>query len=173
MLELAEEWADATNELDDSWWDRREDWYDEAAQAAETLPDDSTERTAAWGYAGLGNDEHKVGRALETVAAVYGCPAMINGVRPSHCLQVSRLIRESLGNPFRPVAVDPIWLTSTVVALATGVYQDRAFERLPILADALQDAGCANDDLLNHLRTFVVVGLWIWCWANHSRKPKY
>jgi hypothetical protein len=56
------------------------------------------------------------------------------------------------GNPFRPVAVDPVWLTSTVVALAEGIYAERAFDRLPILADALQDAGCEDDDILNHCR---------------------
>ncbi len=56
------------------------------------------------------------------------------------------------GNPFRPVTVEPIWLTSTVVALAQGIYADRAFDRMPILADALQDAGCYNDDILIHCR---------------------
>jgi hypothetical protein len=39
-----------------------------------------------------------------------------------------------------------------VVALARGIYADRAFDRLPILADALQDAGCENTDLLAHCR---------------------
>lgn len=63
-----------------------------------------------------------------------------------------RRIRCVFGNPFRPVAVNPAWLTSDVVALATGIYQDRAFDRMPILADALQDAGCDNDDILNHCR---------------------
>lgn len=63
-----------------------------------------------------------------------------------------QLLRDIFGNPFRPVSVDPSWLTSTVVALAEGIYQDRAFDRMPILADALQDAGCDNDDILNHCR---------------------
>ncbi len=45
------------------------------------------------------------------------------------------------------------WRSSTVVALAEGIYQDRAFDRLPILADALQDAGCDNDDILTHCRS--------------------
>src|SRR5262249_29996688 len=40
------------------------------------------------------------------------------------------------------------WLTSTVVALARGIYEERAFDRMPILADALQDAGCDNEDIL-------------------------
>jgi hypothetical protein len=61
-------------------------------------------------------------------------------------------IRDIFGNPFRPVSLDPAWLTSDVVALARGIYDDRAFDRMPILADALQDTGCANDDILNHCR---------------------
>lgn len=54
---------------------------------------------------------------------------------------------------FWPVTADPSWFTSDVVALATGVYQDRAFDRLPILADALEDAGCDNPDILDHCRS--------------------
>ena len=57
-----------------------------------------------------------------------------------------------LGNPFRPVEVDSTWLTSDVLLLAGGIYDERAFDRMPILADALQDTGCANDDVLNHCR---------------------
>ena len=62
------------------------------------------------------------------------------------------LLRDIFGNPFRPVAVDPAWLTSDVVMLAHGIYDEKAFDRMPILADALQDAGCANDDVLTHCR---------------------
>ncbi|OWK45372.1 hypothetical protein FRUB_01703 [Fimbriiglobus ruber] len=43
-------------------------------------------------------------------------------------------------------------MTSNVVALACGIYQERAFDRMPILADALQDAGCDSDDILAHCR---------------------
>jgi len=64
----------------------------------------------------------------------------------------SQLLRDIFGNPFRPVTVDPEWLTSTVVALARGIYDERAFDRLPILADALQDAGCETADVLDHCR---------------------
>jgi hypothetical protein len=62
------------------------------------------------------------------------------------------LLRDIFGNPFRPVVINPSWLTSTVQALASGIYSDRAFDRMPIFADALQDAGCDNDDVLNHCR---------------------
>jgi hypothetical protein len=60
--------------------------------------------------------------------------------------------RDIFGNPFRTGAVDPAWLTATVVALAQGIYADRAFERLPILADALEEAGCDDAQLLGHCR---------------------
>jgi hypothetical protein len=63
-----------------------------------------------------------------------------------------RVLRDILGNPFRPVSLDPAWITSDVLALAKGIYDDRAFDRMPILADALQDAGCENDEVLNHCR---------------------
>ena len=62
------------------------------------------------------------------------------------------LLREIFGNPFQPVRIRKEWLTATVVALARGIYDERAFDRMPILADALQDAGCDNDDILDHLR---------------------
>jgi hypothetical protein len=62
------------------------------------------------------------------------------------------LLREIFGNPFRPVTINPTWRTSDVMLLARGIYDDRAFDRMPILADALQDAGCDSDDILNHLR---------------------
>ncbi len=64
----------------------------------------------------------------------------------------TRFLHCVIGNPFRPVALDPSWLTSTVLALAECIYTERAFDRLPILADALQDAGCENEDILNHCR---------------------
>jgi hypothetical protein len=62
------------------------------------------------------------------------------------------LLRCIFGNPFRPVAFDPAWRTSDVVALAVRMYDARDFSPMPILADALQDAGCAADEVLNHCR---------------------
>jgi hypothetical protein len=59
-------------------------------------------------------------------------------------------ILRDIFNPFRPVSVDPEWLTSTVVSLARQMYESRDFSTMPILADALQDAGCDNADILNH-----------------------
>ena len=61
-------------------------------------------------------------------------------------------ILRDIFNPFRPVAVDPRWRTETVVGIARAAYDDRAWDRLPILADALMDAGCDHPDVLAHLR---------------------
>ena len=66
--------------------------------------------------------------------------------------QLSPILREIVGNPFRPLVLDPAWLTSTVLAVAQGIYQEKAFDRMPILADALQDAGCDNEEILQHCR---------------------
>jgi hypothetical protein len=62
------------------------------------------------------------------------------------------LLRDIFGNPFRPVAFDPSWRTSTAVALASQMYESREFSAMPILADALQDAGCEDADILGHCR---------------------
>jgi hypothetical protein len=62
------------------------------------------------------------------------------------------ILRDIFGNPFRPVSLSSSWLTSTVQQLAAAIYETRDFARLPILADALEDAGCNAVDILNHLR---------------------
>lgn len=65
------------------------------------------------------------------------------------CLPLLRCI---VGNPFRPVTFADSWRSETAVALATGIYTERAFDRLPILADALEEAGCDHPDVLAHCR---------------------
>jgi hypothetical protein len=66
------------------------------------------------------------------------------------------LLRDLLGNPFRPrPALNPAWLAwngRTVKHLAAALFERRQFDDLPILADALEDAGCADAALLDHLR---------------------
>jgi hypothetical protein len=63
-----------------------------------------------------------------------------------------RLIRDVFPNPFRPVPFSPEWRTATAVALSRQQYDSRNFSAMPILADALQDAGCDNADILDHCR---------------------
>ena len=66
------------------------------------------------------------------------------------------MLRDIFGNPFRHAKIDPAWLTwngGTVPNIARAVYQERDFDRLPILADALEDAGCDDADILAHCRS--------------------
>jgi hypothetical protein len=61
-------------------------------------------------------------------------------------------LRDIFGNPFRPVTFSPEWRTDTAIALARQMYDSRDFSAMPILADALQDAACDNEDILAHCR---------------------
>jgi hypothetical protein len=64
------------------------------------------------------------------------------------------ILRDIFGPPRAP-RLDPAWLAwgdRAVVALAGAVYRERAFDQLPILADALTDAGCDDEVILAHLR---------------------
>ena len=64
----------------------------------------------------------------------------------------AQILRDIFGNPFRPITFDPSWRTSTVVSLAQQMYESRDFSAMPILADALADAGCSNEAILQHCR---------------------
>jgi hypothetical protein len=63
------------------------------------------------------------------------------------------LLRDLFGNPFRPVRIAPAWLTPVVASIAQTVYEDRLYEDLPILADALEEAGCTEEQVLAHCRS--------------------
>ncbi len=67
-------------------------------------------------------------------------------------LEQCGLLRDIFENPFRTLSFSPDWCTSTAVALAAQMYESRDFGAMPILADALQDAGCDNADVLDHCR---------------------
>jgi hypothetical protein len=65
------------------------------------------------------------------------------------------LLRHIIGNPFRSIGVDPTWVwwgNRAVEGIARTIYDDRCFEDMPILADALEEAGCDNTDILTHCR---------------------
>jgi hypothetical protein len=62
------------------------------------------------------------------------------------------LLRDLIGDPFRPPAWDLSWNTESVVGLARGMDVSRNFVPMPVLADALEDAGCAAEGVLAHCR---------------------
>ena len=74
-----------------------------------------------------------------------------SGDWPAACLGMVAVVRDIFGNPFRLVAFSPAWRTDTAMSLARQMYESREFSAMPILADALQDAGCDND-VLAHCR---------------------
>lgn len=67
----------------------------------------------------------------------------------------AHLLRDLFGNPFRPVSFDPNWLRwqgGLLPKMARTIYDERRFDELPILADALEEAGCGERALLDHCR---------------------
>jgi hypothetical protein len=79
---------------------------------------------------------------------------------PDYQAGEDQYLRDVVGNPFRPIAVNPIWLTPTVSNLARAAYEERIMPsgeldlaRLAVLSDALEEAGCDDADILNHLRS--------------------
>jgi hypothetical protein len=104
-------------------------WSYESAQAA----------WAAWAVT-----EQIYGESMYAIAQ-----EAIRAVTPQ---QSADMLRHIFGNPFRSVVFDATWFTPTVVGLARSIYADRAFDRLPILADALEEAGCTDADILAHCR---------------------
>jgi hypothetical protein len=111
-------------------------------------PHEQAERYAAAAVAHAGGRVHPSLWALRSAITAARLCEMDHVDKPAFAF----ILRDIFGNPFRPVAIDPSWLTSTVISLATGIYAEKAFDRMPILADALQDAGCANEGVLNHCR---------------------
>jgi hypothetical protein len=103
--------------------------------------------------AALATSESMTGREMEVVAATPpgSWEVSYDAWRRTQC----DIIRDMFGNPFRPASADPSWLSwndGALRKLARAIYEGYAFDRLPILADALEDAGCENADLLAHCR---------------------
>jgi hypothetical protein len=82
-------------------------------------------------------------------------------------VRLCNLLRDIVVNPFFELpTIRQAWLSwngDTVAALAQVIYQQEAFDRLPILADALEDAGCDHREILDHCRapTPHVRGCWL------------
>src|SRR5262249_44728368 len=77
------------------------------------------------------------------------------------------LLREIFGNPFATPRIDPVWLAhdgGVVGRLARAIDAERTFDRLPILGDALEEAGCHDEPILRHCRNAGVShvrGCWV------------
>jgi hypothetical protein len=111
--------------------------------------------TAADAWEGAYKARQLAAEALFWRAGGFDTPDW-QAVEPAERRAQTELLRDLFGPlPFRAVAIDPAWLAwggGTVVKLAAAAYDERAFDRLPILADALEEAGCADEAVLAHLR---------------------
>jgi hypothetical protein len=96
-------------------------------------------------------DAYYIGEMLDNWARSHPVPLL-------HCV---RLVRCIVGNPFRPLAIEPVWPTPRARDLALAAYEQRRPDdqgaaldpfRLKLLADALIDAGCDDPAILGHLR---------------------
>ena len=89
---------------------------------------------------------------MASCAATMGMGGASDGATRA---ELADLLRDVVGDPFRPVSFDPAWARAgdgTAARLALACYEERDFTRLPILADALEEAGCADPAVLGHCR---------------------
>jgi hypothetical protein len=114
-----------------------------------------------------------LGAACETLSAQPPLRAIVAWIvrrsqgRSDEAARLIAAFRDIMPNPFRPPApLAPAvlaWYGGQVRKLAEGIYHQRTFEELPILADALEEAGCTDQVLLNHCRS--AGGHVLGCWA--------
>jgi hypothetical protein len=136
--------------------------------AEEDLPEDTfvPERRRAYEVAQKAK-QRSVSLASDALAAYAGVGArnVVTTLRSEpERDRLCPLLRDIFGNPFRPVVFAPEWRTSDAVALARQMYDARDFFAMPVLADALQEAGCDNEEVLNHCRATEwphVRGCWV------------
>ena len=88
---------------------------------------------------------------MAPVVRAPAAPPRARGPRPAPAYNVKRQVM-----PPRLGCMDGLletrWLTADVLGLARGIYEKRAFQRMPILADALMDAGCEEEVIIGHCR---------------------
>jgi hypothetical protein len=155
------------------WAAMRDERGHEAVRAVERFADgdlDPDELEAAFGDAAEEAGEHYRKRdeahTRSMVAATVAAQQPLGTEDISECLECALdasgrpdepeaqadLFRDIFGNPFRPVGFDPRWRTDAVLAAAGRMYEGLDFSAMPVLAEALQDAGCDNADVLDHCR---------------------
>jgi hypothetical protein len=124
-------------------WEARHDMTSPRSHAAEVI---------AAAAAFPAEEYTAISELLACLRAEHGSRRGIRAVLARTNQVLAGLVRDLACNPFRPVTFAPSWRASTAVALAGQMYESRDFSAMPILADALQDAGCDSADVLDHCR---------------------
>lgn len=143
-FEVAEQRADGLLTPEaflDAWWDACEA-HDEAKRLRDL-------RNTVFGAAlGVVWSDATVDDLTDGAAGICGAARM-----STEKTLLVEILRDLIGpSTFRAGALDPAWLTTPVTALAESIYNERAFDRLPLLADALEEAGCTCQEILAHCR---------------------
>lgn len=132
-------------------------WSRDAAKMAAALATDrmGLTHTPAWraAYYAAGAVAWKIVGAARNATLAASWALAWNQTEADEYEEQVMLLRDILGNPFRPESLRTSWLTPDVITLAGHIYQDRAYRHLPELADALEEAGCDNADILSHCRS--------------------
>src|SRR5262249_38205090 len=129
-----------------------------AVELAESFADGRADadqlRAARLACKGSGGQSSWYAAVTNPAIAARNAALSVQGEPPAATERVAQaeLLRDIFGNPFRPLAFDPAWRTDTTVSLARRMYESREFSAMPILGDALQEAGCEIEDVLNHCR---------------------
>jgi hypothetical protein len=116
---------------------------------------DEAVRRAGEGAGRLGNSALKAIRKQGERRAREAAGAELGRVLNQDRLALCDALRDVLGNPFRPTSLHTAWLAADggrVVAIAQAIYDDGRFAELPVLGDALEEAGCTNEAVLSHCR---------------------
>ncbi len=171
VIRACEEYADGKLELAE-WWE-----LNEAACSARSRCDSLIAATqAAHDFVTFLTDDGKLNECVEAASCAMGysaatrsgelepdtlvpawealerCPSFGTGCDCYDRELVPRCLDIFSPNPYSLPDFSSAWRSDTAVSLAKGMYESRDFSAMPILADALQDAGCDNDDILNHCR---------------------
>jgi hypothetical protein len=166
MIDVVERLADGSATMEESWeaYDDATSAYSEAMEAemnaARAEGREPTGHSICVHCAAIGagdiqgnrNDDLFLRDVLENVVLAAGAYFPGPDAEETERQFQSHLVRDMTGNPFQVVTLDPSWLTSNVVPLAQAIYEERSFADLPVLADALEEAGCTNTHILAHCR---------------------
>jgi hypothetical protein len=135
----------------DEYWDLKAD-YSQAANVAQAV-------NHLWSGEAAEDAARFAATATAYDAGPYESPTWEAAYQAERRIQ-SDILRDIFGNPFCPVSLNPSWQTPTVSSLAHAAYDNRLLPsgeleaaRLAILADALEDAGCPEAAILDHLRS--------------------
>ena len=138
----------------------------EAWRASEEARDTKDLATAAAcdaAYRAINISSYSVANSgMRAASRATGKRAAVATVRATAYGHQAMLIRDIFGNPFQTKNLRSIWIhqckrvllwnSATVLAIAQSIYAEKCWDQLPILADAMEDAGCTVQPMLQHLR---------------------